>query len=82
MKLKKISLFCAGALLAAAAYAAPPYGYNVTYYTDETFTTVAGNGWFNCSGQWHLSNGVETGYIIESNHNQCRWGGWDLDPWG
>lgn len=82
LKLKKAYLFCAGIAIAAAAYAAPPYSYRVIYYTDETHTTIAGNGDFNCSGEWHLANGVETDYVYEYQFDACRKSGWDLDPWG
>jgi len=82
MKLKNASLFGAAlAFVAAAAYAAPPYGYTNIYYSDETYSVEVGHAEFTCSGRWYRS-GVETDYFVRVNENQCRWSGWDLDPWG
>ena len=80
MKLKKA--YFAGAALAiaaAAAYAAPPYGYTNVYYSDASYTTQVGQSEFTCSGRWYRS-GVETDYFIETNQNQCRYAEYDISP--
>jgi hypothetical protein len=80
MKLRKTYVFLAGAIFAAAAYAAPPYSYRFHYFSDDTYTTRVGGGTFDCGGNWWRT-GIETEYYTEDDHNKCRYGGWDISPW-
>ncbi|MGG7603527.1 hypothetical protein [Massilia sp. BKSP1R2A-1] len=81
MKLKKASLFAAAlAIVTAAAYAAPPYGYTNIYYSDASMSQIVGQSEFTCSGNWYRI-GEETDHFVRINENYCRKSGWDLDPW-
>lgn len=71
--MKKLLIGCALAVPAVAglmtlsfapkAEAAPPQTCELDYYTDNTYTELAGGGYNTCSGTWALTWGVRTSYF-------------------
>ena len=72
MKIKALVLV---GLLVSAVYAQarPAFSYAITYYSDESHTTVVGRGEFTCNGNWHLFWGIETGYVDEYDEQKCSY---------
>jgi hypothetical protein len=79
--LKKLSLILGGILLAAAAaHAQAPYDLDIVYYTDSTYTVVAGKAYFSCSGRTTLKWGYATPYYEETELEACGRGPYDISP--